>query len=78
MSVHISIVALRCNSQVPLPDPQSCCGQEARRRREAAKARKLENQKKSAVVQKITNPATLKRMLKSKKQRKKIAVADTL
>lgn len=40
--------------------------------------RKEENRRKSLVTQKITNPATLKRMMKSKKDRKKLMTADTL
>lgn len=47
------------------------------RERQAAKERKEQNQKKSAVVQKITNAATVKKMMKSKKQRKLIKTADT-
>ncbi|KAI8474028.1 MAG: hypothetical protein J3K34DRAFT_518528 [Monoraphidium minutum] len=42
-----------------------------------ARARKKENQAKSAVVQKITNSATVKKMMKSKKQRKLLKTADT-
>lgn len=45
--------------------------------REAAKERKKENQAKSTVVQKITNSATVKKMMKSKKQRKLLKTADT-
>lgn len=45
--------------------------------RAAAKERKKDNQAKSAVVQKITNAATVKKMLKSKKQRKLVKTADT-
>lgn len=45
--------------------------------RAAAKERKKVNQAKSAVVQKITNAATVKKLLKSKKQRKLIKTADT-
>lgn len=45
--------------------------------RRLAKERKQENQKKSAVVTKITNAATLKKMMKSKKLRKKLKTADT-
>ncbi|KIZ01821.1 hypothetical protein MNEG_6141 [Monoraphidium neglectum] len=45
--------------------------------REAAKIRKKENQAKSVVVQKITNAATVKKMMKSKKQRKLLKTADT-
>ena len=52
--------------------------QRARKQREEGKARKAERQKKSLVVQKITNPATLKRMMKSKKERKKLIASDTV
>ncbi len=56
-----------------------CCGaQRARKQREQDKVRKAENQKKALVTQKITNPATLKRMLKSKKDRKKLLTSDTV
>lgn len=52
--------------------------QKLRQQREANLARKEENRKKSLITQKISNPATLKRMMKSKKQRKKLMTADTL
>ncbi|GLI58673.1 hypothetical protein VaNZ11_000416 [Volvox africanus] len=45
--------------------------------RKAAKERKAANQQKSAVVQKITNNATVKKMMKDKKQRKLLRTADT-
>eukprot|EP00878_Enallax_costatus_P027176 GHUV01029234.1.p1 GENE.GHUV01029234.1~~GHUV01029234.1.p1 ORF type:complete len:110 (+),score=40.67 GHUV01029234.1:419-748(+) len=45
--------------------------------RAAVKERKKQNQEKSAQVQKITNSATLKKMMKSKKQRKLLRTADT-
>ncbi|KAJ9533352.1 hypothetical protein V8C86DRAFT_2616618 [Haematococcus lacustris] len=45
--------------------------------RKAAMERKKANKAKSEVVQKITNSATVKKMLKSKKQRKLIKTADT-
>ncbi|KXZ43311.1 hypothetical protein GPECTOR_94g633 [Gonium pectorale] len=45
--------------------------------RKAAKERKQANQQKSAVVQKITNTATVKKMMKDKKQRKLLRTADT-
>lgn len=48
----------------------------ASQQRAAAKARKKENQAKSAVVQKVKS-ATAKKMLKSKKQRKMLKTADT-
>ena len=48
--------------------------QAERQRREAAKKRKEEAQRKAeqATAQKISNPATLKKMLKSKKLRKSL------
>lgn len=46
-------------------------------RRKQAKERKKANQQKSMVVQKVTNTATVKRMMKDKKQRKLLATADT-
>ena len=49
--------------------------QKARKQREDARVRKEENRKKSLVTQRITNPATLKRMMASKKQRKKLMTA---
>ncbi|KAF6258913.1 ribosomal protein S7e-domain-containing protein [Scenedesmus sp. NREL 46B-D3] len=49
----------------------------AAQHRQAVKDRKKQNQEKSAVVQKITNAATVKKMLKSKKQRKLLRTADT-
>ena len=52
--------------------------QRARKQREEGKALKAERQKKSLVVQQITNPATLKRMMKSKKDRKKLIASDTV
>lgn len=52
--------------------------QKLRAQREASKLRKEENRKKSMVTQKISNPATLKRMMKSKKDRKKLMNAETL
>lgn len=42
----------------------------------AAKERKKINQAKSAIVQQITNPATLKKMMKSKKQRKLLTTME--
>jgi rRNA-processing protein CGR1 len=47
---------------------------EARERKEQAEKRKEENRKKSVVVQKLSTE-TAKRMMKSKKQRKKLATA---
>ena len=52
--------------------------QAARKQKEEAKKRKEENQKKSAVTQKISSHATLRKMMKSKKQRKKLQMADTV
>ncbi|GLC44095.1 hypothetical protein PLESTB_000929800 [Pleodorina starrii] len=49
----------------------------AAEQRKAAKERKTANQQKSAVVQKITNSATVKKMMKDKKQRKLLRTADT-
>lgn len=49
----------------------------AAEQRKAAKERKAQNQQKSAVVQKITNSATVKKMMKDKKQRKLLRTADT-
>ncbi len=49
-----------------------------KRGREEAKQRKEENQRKSMVVQAVTNPKTLKKMMASKKERKKLMKADTL
>ena len=54
------------------------CPQKLRKQREATKARKEENRKKSLVTQKISNPATLKRMMASKKGRKKLVTVDTV
>ncbi|KAG2451382.1 hypothetical protein HYH02_003984 [Chlamydomonas schloesseri] len=45
--------------------------------RKAARERKQANQAKSAVTQKITNAATVKKMMKDKKQRKLLRTADT-
>jgi len=52
--------------------------QKARKQREDAKQRKEENQRKSTVTQAVTNPKTLKKMMASKKDRKKLMKADTL
>lgn len=45
-------------------------------RRRVAKERKEANQKKNLKMEKISNPATLKRMMASKKQRKLLVTAD--
>ncbi|KAG2445729.1 hypothetical protein HXX76_000335 [Chlamydomonas incerta] len=45
--------------------------------RKAARERKQANQAKSAVTQKITNAATVKKMMKDKKQKKLLRTADT-
>ena len=50
---------------------------EARARKAAAEARKVEARKRAAVVTPVT-AATAKRMLKSKKQRKLLKTADTV
>ena len=50
--------------------------QRARQQRNEAKARKAEGQRKNTKVQQITNPNTLKKMMKDKKQRKKLMTAD--
>ncbi|CAL5219037.1 g796 [Coccomyxa viridis] len=52
--------------------------QKVRKQRADAKQRKEENQRKSMVVQAVTNPKTLKKMMASKKDRKKLMKADTL
>ncbi len=52
--------------------------QKLKQQREANLARKEENRRKSLITQRISNPATLKRMMKSKKERKKLMTADTL
>lgn len=49
----------------------------AAQHRQAVKDRKKANQEKSVQVQQITNAATLKKMMKSKKQRKMLRTADT-
>ncbi|KAK9798204.1 hypothetical protein WJX73_004543 [Symbiochloris irregularis] len=47
-----------------------------RKRQEDGKKRREENRRKSAVVQRITSHATLRRMMKSKKDRKKLMTSD--
>lgn len=49
---------------------------EIKRRKEEAKERKKANQAKSAIVQKVTNPAKLKKLMKSKKARKRLVTVD--
>lgn len=46
------------------------------KQRKDAKERKKANQAKSAVVQTITNPATLKKMMKSRKARKRLVTVE--
>ena len=56
-----------------------CTGaQTEKERRRVAKERKEANQKKNLKMEKISNPATLKRMLASKKQRKLLVTADPM
>ena len=50
--------------------------QRARQQRSEAKARKSEAQRKNTKVQQLSNPATIKKMMKDKKQRKKLMTAD--
>lgn len=50
--------------------------QRARQQRAEAKSRKTEAQRKNTKVQQISNPATIKKMMKDKKQRKKLMTAD--
>ena len=52
--------------------------QKIRKQREDAKARKEANRNKSNVTQTVTSNATLRKMMKSKKERKKLQKADTL
>lgn len=70
--------AVRSRGDAPVPDrlelPPSL--QAERERRKAVKERKEANVKKSLKGQKITNNATLKRMMKSKKQRKQLVQTD--
>jgi len=61
----------------PLPLPPRTRTQAKSDERAAAKERKKTNQAKSAVVHKITNSATVKKMMKSRKQRKLLKTADT-
>lgn len=48
----------------------------ARQQRSEAKAKKAEGQRRNTKVQQISNPATIKKMMKDKKQRKKLMTAD--
>ncbi len=50
--------------------------QAEKERRRVAKERKEVQQKKNLKMEKISNPATIKRMMKSKKQRKLLVTAD--
>ena len=52
--------------------------QTEKERRRVAKERKEANQKKNLKMEKISNPATLKRMMASKKQRKLLVTADPM
>ena len=63
---------------VPGRSHSSLAAQAARQKREGAKSRKEENRKKSAVTQTITSRATLRKMMKSRKGRKQLQVADTV
>ena len=53
------------------PPPQA-----EKERRRVAKERKEAQQKKNLKMEKISNPSTIKRMMKSKKQRKLLVTAD--
>ncbi len=50
--------------------------QRARQQRSEAKAKKAEGQRRNTKVQQISNPATIKKMMKDKKQRKKLMTVD--
>lgn len=50
--------------------------QKARKQREDAKQQREANRLKSAVTSVVTNPKTLKKMMKSKTQRKKLIKGD--
>ena len=52
--------------------------QKVKKQRADAKARKEENQRRSNITQTISSNATLRKMMKSKKQRKKLQKADTV
>ena len=60
------------------PDMRRCVPvlQAEKERRRVAKERKEVQQKKNLKMEKISNPATIKRMMKSKKQRKLLVTAD--
>eukprot|EP00877_Chromochloris_zofingiensis_P012428 jgi/Chrzof1/7439/Cz02g24030.t1 len=60
-------------AQEAIKEKRKAIGQQRRQ----AKERKTAAQQKSAVVQKISNAATVKKMMKSKKQRKLLKTADT-
>lgn len=57
---------------------EACFSQKIRKQRQDAKARKEENQRKSNVTQNISSNATLRKMMKSKKQKKLLQKTDTL
>lgn len=52
--------------------------QKVKKQRQDARTRKEENKQKSNVTQTISSNATLRKMMKSKKQRKLLQKADTL
>ena len=52
--------------------------QKVKKQRQDARAKKEANQQKSNVTQTISSNATLRKMMKSKKQRKLLQKADTL
>ena len=67
----------RCNAAILAGcHPLLVLLQRARQQRSEAKSRKVEAQRKNTKVQQISNPATIKKMMKDKKQRKKLMTAD--
>ena len=64
------------NDSKPGPHCAIIVMQRARQQRSQAKARKAEAQRRNTKVQQISNPATIKKMMKDKKQRKKLMTAD--